>query len=305
MKFKMIGVELRLSRVGKNSSPLTLKDVQYANDETLSYLRELSIEEIDRRIDSVVCSLKNDNDRLNKLLSKNGIIIIPDFIPRDVLDQLSIELEAIKRRTAAFSSSTHELDEESEVLFQKGKAKLASYQELSTFKKAVVQVRQGQDEGMVDIFNVDKCNSIFKERLRPYFEQKTVAGLMGSGKTFPQAENLNLYLNSSIERTRGFHVDSYSKQLKAFIYLEDCLDLESGPYTYVKGSHRETHFTKINKHISSVLPNKTETPMVSLENIIPVLARKGALVISDQGGSHRGFPQAKGHQRAVAVMNFR
>jgi len=39
-------------------------------------------------------------------------------------------------------------------------------------------------------------------------------------------------------------------------------------------------------------------------NIVPALAKKGTLVISDQGGSHRGFPQTKGYKRTVGVMNF-
>ena len=77
-----------------------------------------------------------------------------------------------------------------------------------------------------------------------------------------------------------------------------------GPYTYVKESHIDSSFVKINKKISSVLPNETETPIVLRNNIVPALAKKGTLVISDQGGSHRGFPQTKGFQRTVAVMNF-
>ena len=158
---------------------------------------------------------------------------------------------------------------------------------------------------MIDIFNVDKWKGTIGDTLRPYFESKLIADVMNVGDSCPEARNLNLYLNTSVTSTRGFHVDSYSKQLKGFVYLEDCLSLEDGPYTYVKESHLESALRKINIQVSSVLPNKTETPFVSLQNIVPVLAKRGALVISDQGGSHRGFPQAPGHQRAVAVMNFR
>ena len=80
--------------------------------------------------------------------------------------------------------------------------------------------------------------------------------------------------------------------------------MENGPYTYVTKSNINSSLTNINKQISFGLPNKTETPLVNLDNIVPILAKKGALVISDQGGSHRGLPQSYGNHRTVAVMNF-
>jgi len=48
------------------------------------------------------------------------------------------------------------------------------------------------------------------------------------------------------------------------------------------------------------MPNRTKNP----ENIMAILAEKGSIIASDQGGSHRGFPQAKGGQRVVAVLNI-
>ncbi|WP_206744366.1 hypothetical protein, partial [Salinivibrio kushneri] len=76
------------------------------------------------------------------------------------------------------------------------------------------------------------------------------------------------------------------------------------PYTFVKKSHRTSSFSILNKYISSALPNRTEAPVVPLNNIIPVLAPKGSLVISDQSGIHRGFPQSPEGKRAVAVLSF-
>ena len=97
-----------------------------------------------------------------------------------------------------------------------------------------------------------------------------------------------------------FNVDFKTKQLNAFIYLTDCLLLNDGPYTYVKGSHLDGPLRRLNQSISQVMPNRTKNP----ENIMAILAKKDTIIASDQGGSQRGFPQAKGGQRVVAVLNI-
>lgn len=305
MKLSFLGVDITLSRQRSNGAPPVLQDVRSANDEVLSYIRNLEDEDISERVQSVVCTVDQGPEKIKRTLSDKGIVIIPDYIPENTLRDVERDLSEIRERISAFTLQNRPINEEECVLFQQGNAKLSGYAALSGYGKAVVQIRHGQDQGMVDIFNVDKWKGSLGECLRPYFEQKLINQVMEVGDARPEARNLNLYLNKGVTLTRGFHVDSYSKQLKGFVYLEDCLSLDDGPYTYVKESHLESGFTRINKQISSALPNHTETPCVSLRNIVPVLAKKGALVISDQGGSHRGFPQAPGHQRAVAVMNFR
>ena len=157
---------------------------------------------------------------------------------------------------------------------------------------------------MIDIFNADKWHYSIGDLLRPYFQNELFTEVMRDNNNHLEAKNLNIYLNDGVTKTRGFHVDSYAKQLKGFVYLEDCLDLKCGPYTYVQESHLDSHLVKINKKISSALPNETETPIVLRHNIVPALGKKGTLVISDQGGSHRGLPQTKGYKRTVGVMNF-
>lgn len=305
MKFSVLGVDITIGRRRSMRACPALQDVKLANDETLSYIRTLTDEDISERLQSVSRTVDQGESEIRKTLSSEGIVIIPDFIPQNTLKDVSLKLNEIREKVSGFMSASQQVSEEKNVLFQQGSAKLSGYAALSGYEKAVVQIRHGQDQGMVDIFNVDKWQASLGERLRPYFEQQLVTQVMEVGDVRPEARNLNLYLNNGVMHTRGFHVDSYSKQLKGFVYLEDCLSLDDGPYTYVKKSHLESGFTRINKQVSSALPNHTETPCVSLQNIVPVLAKRGALVISDQGGSHRGFPQASRHQRAVAVMNFR
>lgn len=305
MKLSFLGLEITISSQRSKREHPVLQDVKLANNEVLSYIRTLSDEDISERIRSVICTVGQGEEKIRETLSREGIVIVPDFIPQSTLKNVNIELNEIREKISLFLSGKQRTSEEENVLFQQGNAKLSGYAALAGYGKAVVQVRHGQDQGMIDIFNVDKWEASLGERLRAYFEQQFVSQIMEVGEARPEARNLNLYLNKGVTHTRGFHVDSYSKQLKGFVYLEDCLKLDDGPYTYIKKSHLESGFTRINKQISSVLPNKTETPCVPLGNIVPALAKKGTLVISDQGGSHRGFPQAAGYQRAVAVMNFR
>lgn len=305
MKFSILGVDVFLSRRNSYKPSLSLKDLKDINKETISYLKGLSNEEREERIEPLAYSLETEKHEAKTCLKNKGIVISPNFIPEHIMDKIGPDLKKIRDRIFTFKESGEKTLEESDVLFQKGTEKLSGYQSLSSYGKTVVQVREGQDSGMVDIFNIDKWWPSIGNLLRPYFEKPGISELMEVEGSCLDARNLNLYLNSDIKSTRGFHVDSYSKQLKGFVYLEDCLNLENGPYTYVTSSHLDTPFIRINKHISSALPNKTETPIVPLKNIVPVLAKKGSLIISDQSGSHRGFPQTPGYQRAVAVMNFR
>jgi hypothetical protein len=141
--------------------------------------------------------------------------------------------------------------------------------------------------------------------MRKAYEDSGLQKVLFSCEVSSNFKNLNFYLNSDVTDTRGFHVDSYSTQLKAFVYLTDCLSLNYGPYTYVKGSHKENSYHRLNQEMCTNLARKTETPLLNRDDILPVLANRGSLVISDQGGFHRGFPQDKGYERAVSVMNIR
>jgi len=190
-------------------------------------------------------------------------------------------------------------------LIQKGAVKVSGHAALSAHDKAVIHIRSGQDNGMIDVFNVDALFSAFRSSVRPLFESEPLLNLLGASGAASVPNNLNLYINQAIGNTRGFHVDSYSKQVKVFLYLTDVLNLDDGPYTYVKGTHKDNAFSRVNKDISRSFDNSTEAPVLPQESIVPVLASKGSLVISDQGGFHRGFPQSPEGKRCVAVMNYK
>lgn len=304
MKFFFGKMGFRIERIKTVVESLNINDINEANDDTVKYLKSLSLEELESRLSSVLLPDLSDVSAVKNKLDEHGIIVIPGFVPDEEMQRLQAFVDEIRERAASFIESKAPVSEDDHVLLQNGKARLSGYHQLSNHEKAVVQVRKGQDDGMIDIFNVDKWFEEIGHILRPFFESFSILNVFRLGVERIEAKNLNIYINGNIKKTRGFHVDSYGKQLKGFVYLTDVSSLDDGPYTYVKGSHVGSAFRRINKHISSVLPNKTESPVVPLGDIIPVLAPKGALVISDQGGVHRGFPQAEGHQRVIAVMNY-
>jgi hypothetical protein len=304
VKFSFLGIDVAIKKRHVKDL-LSLNDINHINNELLLYLKNLNEDEINKRIQDVTCTVSQGVKKIKETLSNKGIVIIPDFIPENSINKISQDLSLIREKLLVFESSGVSFKDEANVLFQQGNFKIKDYNSLANYNKAVATIRDGQDMGMIDIFNADKwCHSI-GDALRPYFNDELFTEVMkDNNNNSPKAKNLNLYMNNGVTKTRGFHVDSYRRQLKGFVYLEDCLDLKCGPYTYVKESHINSSFVKINKKISSALPNETETPIVLRCNIVPALAKKGTMVISDQGGSHRGFPQIKDFQRTVAVMNF-
>ena len=303
MKFSFLGIDISINRK-KSSELVTFKDIREANDEIITYLQELPKEDIDLRIKNVTCTLDEDIKKTKEALKENGIVIIPDLIPENLINKLSQDINEIKKKIRLFISTGESFKEEKNVLFQQKESKIKGYSLLASHHKTVVNVRCDQDAGMIDIFNIDKWYSTFGDILLPFYKHKNINEIIHDQNKPLKIKNLNLYLNEGVIKTRGFHVDAYYKQLKGFIYLDDCLELNSGPYTYVKKSHLNSPYRNINKKISAGLSKETETPIILRQNIVPALAKKGTLIISDQSGSHRGFPQTPEYCRAVAVMKF-
>ena len=118
-----------------------------------------------------------------------------------------------------------------------------------------------------------------------------------------KVSNVNCYLNKSNTTTRGFHFDSEKKQVKIFIYLTDVNSFKDGPYTFVSKSHTDMSSIRTNKKLSYGLKNETEAPIFNFDYIYPIFANRGSLIISNQAGFHRGFPQSKDGYRILLVIN--
>lgn len=296
--------ELSISRI--DQVDLIQKDIDYIDNESISQivengesfyqdkLADISLNLDDKNIESIAVSN----------LEENGIIIIPNYLNASVVDELckSINNESEKHLLKLGLNDSYE---DSSVIIQKGLIIKKSFNELVNSYRPVINIRSGADEGMIDIFNIEKLikNKPSLDALEKVINDCFINNLLNSLPKKMKIENINFYSNNGITSTRGFHSDSFSKHIKIFIYLTDVLSFDNGPYTFVKGSHLDTPYRRINRHISKALKAETESPIVPFESIYPILAPKGSLVISDQAGFHRGFPQTGNGSRRALVIN--
>lgn len=236
-------------------------------------------------------------------LQNHGIFIVPDFLDRDLaLDggRLAFEIAGEARSAAAVASQPKGFSVET--------SGRAGYYEMASSGSAVVNLRQGSDAGMADIFNFDRVTAKTGTTIRSALACDSLMEILSvaNGGEWRPA-NLNAYINQDITHTRMFHVDSYGAgQVKAFLYMTDVDSLSDGPYCYVVDSHKPGPYRDMNLALSraSSIFSSTDTPIVDTSKILPILAPAGSLVVSNQSGSHRGAPQAAGHARAIAVLNI-
>jgi hypothetical protein len=209
-----------------------------------------------------------------------------------------------------------ELLETPNILIQKNNKKLESFSQLVSYHKMVANIRQSPDLGMVDVFNIDKALSNNKKyliNLLAYIDGIVYATRHGSGL---KRGNINLYYNHGITLTRGLHVDNMAfkpgkVRLKAFIYLCD-VSLEQGPYCYIPGSHKNYKNNAMNYFYNFLYAYKTDKysgkltdmPLYEEKWEIPCTGSKGTIIISDQMGVHRGYPQGPNATRLAIVVNY-
>ena len=193
---------------------------------------------------------------------------------------------------------------------QRGSAHWLTYGDLASAGKTIFHLRTGRDEGMVDVFNVDLHEDLsdHDRTIRNALLSQSVMSLID--KAFRPSlapTNLNLYLNRDILETRGLHFDDLRFRVKAFAYLTDVDDPSAGPYTYVPGSHRSTRHQKVtmwlNRRSGQERP-LTDATLVSDDAGVRLLGPAGSIIISDQRGIHRGWPQSVGSERIAMVQAY-
>jgi hypothetical protein len=156
------------------------------------------------------------------------------------------------------------------------------------------------DVGKIDWFHIDKIIDVSDVDI------DYIKNILFEINSQLELKNFNSYIDKGVTTARGFHSDSYGVfHYKAFIYLTDVDDLSFGPYTYIENSHIATYYRLLNQIKNSILDNERTDITIYNKNLIrPMIAKKGTLVISDQTGFHRGWPQEKDKFRAILTMNF-
>lgn len=281
-------------------------ELDQLNGSTLEYIRSLSSGEIARRLDEVAIDRLHDEKALARargILAAEGIVVILNFLGEDALQAAALAVSSLKTELAKATEASNR--ETETLLVQSAERVVTGYAGLCRHPKAVANIRRGSDAGMVDVFNFDRLLLDQSAVLRRPFEDPLLLGLMSDGDVKLRAANLNLYLNRDITHTRGFHSDSYDRSLKGLCYVSDAADLTFGPYCYVRRTHLDGPWRWANRKISELCKAPTEAPFVDPAMIVPCVGPKGALILSDQSGIHRGLPQDPGRERQVLVMRYR
>jgi len=162
----------------------------------------------------------------------------------------------------------------------------------------------GHDEGMIDIKNIDH----FMPELTGFIN---IDDILYKLKSFThkkiRIESIHCYYNHGVTNTRRLHVDSHTKsQYKAFIYITDVLSEDYGPYCYVPNS---ANFT-ITRYFSIIKNFCAKKPLTDFDNKInrmkmkQLCGPKGSLIVSNQNGAHRGWPQKKNRERMLIALNL-
>lgn len=240
-------------------------------------------------------------------LRDNGVVVLRNYLPINRVDEVAAMASAFLERIGSAVANRQPAETADYVIPQSDDPRFANYALVSRFPKPVVFVRTGAtDDGLVDIFNVNRLPGEWNWRIDP-IRNAFVLGLVerAGGRAFT-ATNTNLYVNDSIVTTRGFHYDSDTPQMKAFLYLTDVTEEADGPYCYALGTHRSGTTRRLSAIIAQAtgMSDHTDTPFFDKRRVRVLTGKRGTLIISRQAGIHRGFPQAPGRRRLALVQNF-
>lgn len=273
-------------------------------DETLRLWRPFLIKSEARDFDAHISnsnSVQDSNFKNN--LEEHGVAIVPNFLDRELCREISnfvfedianLKSES-KNREWRGAKVVHPEDQN------------LGYTSMALGGTPIITIRGGSDLGMIDIFHPEKLFPKLELLVSAISASSIDKEISSVSETDMALQNVNLYINQDVEQTRGFHVDSWGvNQFKAFVYLTDVNELEDGPYTYVLGSSKDRELEVLNKKMNrSVGAKSTDFGLFSPSKVMPVLAKAGSLVVSNQTGAHGGWPQKKGHSRCVLTLNFR
>lgn len=162
-------------------------------------------------------------------------------------------------------------------------------------------VENGPDKGMIDIFYIDKSMEI---NVDYKMIEEIIRGTYSCDIYFT---TIHAYVNRGVEGTRVAHVDNCQPVVfKAFIYLTDVPDTDYGPYSFIRGTQRFS-LQVYNNLIQNLFKKKyrsSDMPLFNKNEEIIGLGKKGTLIISNQNGIHRGYPQKKGKERVALVLTY-
>jgi hypothetical protein len=239
------------------------------------------------------------DDSWKKVFKAKSIVIVPDFLDSDFIVKINDKVRSISDYSRRFIDSNDSIFEKDNIVYQKGDSVYNDHKKIYDLGKCLVLVRDDFDKGMIDIFNFEL---LFSKDERDFIYSR-MEDLSTRISLKMKWRGFNAYINNDITVTRGFHADSYSYRVKAFIYLTDVLKPDDGPYTFVYRSIFSDLLKILNRGMGIFLYKGTESLFFNKNGVTPIYGKKGTLIISDQSEPHRGLPQTIGGSRVILVIN--
>lgn len=237
-------------------------------------------------------------------LARTGLLVIRGAVAPEALRPIAGLAESTWNEVATLPpGQSHPLA----VLNRDRSRVLKGYKALEKSGKAVINVRYGEDHGLLDIFHPERLRPELRGAILSCLREQLVADLarVAFGKALAVSCR-NLYVNRGVKNTRFFHCDGQGLKVKTFVYLSPVRSLKDGPYCYVPGSHLDWLLRRRNQAFNSSHGlNRHEYRQLGGKVALPIFAEPGDMVISAQHGAHRGLPQAPSARRAVLVSVFK
>ena len=286
-----------------------LNNILYKLNNLTKKYRKKSIEDLTISFDDPDFNVKS-----KELLHNNGILIIQDVFSNNTIDLAYKEVYDffLSDKTEIFNH--HDYYEKENVAYQKNMVHLKTYKEINDYPVPVVNMRSDDllqaDGGMIDIFNFEKLNNFSEfngvNEIHHMIRKNTsFHNLLSNFINDFSASSTHIYVNEGVINPRAIHFDNLNSTYKVFVYLTDVLEMEYGPYSYVPGSHSKDNYIRRVHKLNKVFKRYTgDTPFFNRKLALPILGKKGTVIISCQNGLHGGIPQSKDKMRVMYVDTF-
>jgi len=130
---------------------------------------------------------------------------------------------------------------------------------------------------------------------------------MQSKLCYLEINETKLLNKTRTEKSQKFHKDpGVKKCIKVFLYLND-VKMETGPFTYVKGSHvdNDSLLSQNRFGAGGIYPEKNIfQKLINEDRIIPICGKAGTLIFADTTGLHCGGNSISGTRRMATLVYY-
>ena len=153
--------------------------------------------------------------------------------------------------------------------------------------------------------NISKDFSLLVEKFIKFTKEIGEHYLNQKIQLYMTMANRTLFKNDNFGSGDGWHKDSYSKQFKSILYLND-VSKDNGPFQIVKNSRSDFFLMKLFLNLRNKYPStrfedsEIRKILKNYENqIVEFTAPAGSLILADTSLIHRGKPLINGTRFAL------